>query len=163
MNLPPCIASLIHLCFTGRFLSRHQRSAVSNAINIAVLFRVAPGCLGRGVLFCWLSGWLLSTEATSSNLAAGAKSVLAVCPRCCRCHSAPQQPSIVAVRKFKSWLRAPRAIRRRWKRSRCQFSSSQAALYQVLRIRFECAGTYLSTPTIVVRICDDNIFYKAGI
>ena len=143
------------------FTSSTQRSQQRDQHRSLVSCRA--WLLGAGVLFCWLSGWLLSTEATSSHLAAGAKSVLAVCPRCCRCHSAPQQPSIVAVRRFKSWLRAPRAIRRRWKRSRCQFSSSQAALYQVLRIRFECAGTYLSTPTIVVRICDDNIFYKAGI
>ena len=59
-------------------LLRHQRNAVSSAIRIAVLFRVVSGCLGRGFLFYWLSGWLLFTEATSSNLGAGTKSVLAV-------------------------------------------------------------------------------------
>ena len=86
-NPPPFIATLTPFALC-RQIHSPSINAASAAVSVTASSRLAPGCLGLGFLFCWLSGWGTFTCAPSSNLAAGTKSVLAVLWRCCGCYSA---------------------------------------------------------------------------
>ena len=143
--MPPCIACLIHLGFTCGFVLRHQRSAVRscsashqrNHQRSAVRNAAQSGTQRNHV----------RSAVTNAAQSAGTKSVLAVW---CRCLVAPQQPEATTGWRVRGGMQAPWVTRRQRTRSCSQFQLSLADLVQNLRMRFECAGGYLSTPTTVV-------------
>ena len=125
-----CRSNLFVLCRQILWTSVNAVSAA--AVSVAVSSHLAPGSLGLGFAVCRLSGLFTFTQAASPNLAANTKSVLAVWIWCgwrfCGCYSAPQQPVVTAGLGTGATCRYPGLKNRRWRRSCCQFLSSQTVL-----------------------------------
>ena len=144
-------------CRSGHFVLCRQiymaSANVTSAAQWATLFRCRVWVSGSGVRVLsavWLVYVYVSSEFES-------RSQHQVCPRCVDGAAVSATLGHSSLGQLQDWGQGQRATTP-GKRTTLETlvlsvsCYSQAALYQILRIRFECAGTCLSTPTTVVQI-----------
>ena len=128
IDLPPCIAVLNSLCFAGRFIRPQstqsvQRQSVLHSRLASRLGVWVWGSRSVGCLAC------LRLRKQRVRISQPTPSLSLLCGwRCCRCYSAPHQPVVTAGLGTGATCRYLGLTNRRWRRSCCQFLSSQAVL-----------------------------------